>query len=163
MSSSAKISLGTTDIKILQELQSDGRLPNITLAERIGLSPSPCSRRVRLLEEEGVIQGYRAIIDRTSAGFGLTVFAGVRVARHSTESADTFLETVLAMPEVVACHLVSGDSDFLLEVVVPDVATYEAGILRKLLAIPTISDIRTSIAMRTYKTNGPLPIGKVGR
>ncbi len=159
MSSPAKTLLGAMDMKILRQLQSDGRLPNITLAERIGLSPSPCSRRVRLLEEEGVIQGYRAIIDRASAGFGLTVFAGVRVARHSKENADAFLETVLAMPEVVACHLVSGDSDFLLEVVVPDVATYEAGILRKLLAIPTISDIRTSIAMRTYKTNGTLPIG----
>lgn len=159
MSNPAKTPLDAIDMKILQELQADGRLPNITLADRVGLSPSPCSRRVRLLEEEGVVQGYRAIIDRASTGFGLTVFAGVRVARHSKENADIFLETVLAMPEVVACHLVSGDSDFLLEVVVPDVATYESGVLRKLLAISTISDIRTSIAMRTYKTNGPLPIG----
>ena len=159
MSSPAKTLLGAMDMKILRELQSDGRLPNITLAERIGLSPSPCSRRVRLLEEEGVIQGYRAIIDRASAGGGLTGFSRGSAPRPSAENADAFLETVLAMPEVVACHLVSGDSDFLLEVVVPDVATYEAGILRKLLAIPTISDIRTSIAMRTYKTNGTLPIG----
>ena len=145
---------------ILGELQGDARIPNIVLADRAGLSPSPCSRRVKLLENAGVIEGYRTIVDRAAVGLPLTVFAGIRVERHSDENADAFVAAVLSMPEVVACHLVSGDVDFLLEVVVASMMTYESTVLRGLLALPSIRDIRTSFAMRTYKRNGPLPLGK---
>jgi hypothetical protein len=93
------------DLKILRELQKDARLPNDVLAERVGLSPSPCSRRVKLLEEAGAIEGYRTIISRSAIGLGLTVFAGIRVGRHSAERKDKFIEPLLAMPEVIACHL----------------------------------------------------------
>jgi len=146
------------DLKILRELQADARLPNLALAERVGLSPSPCSRRVKLLEDAGVIEGYRATVNRAAVDLKLTVFAGIKVERHSHENADAFVNAVLKLPEVVACHLVSGDVDFLIEVVVPDMATYEHTVLRKLLALPTIRDIRSSFAMRTYKAGGALPL-----
>ncbi|MFT4115952.1 Lrp/AsnC family transcriptional regulator [Bradyrhizobium sp.] len=146
------------DLKILRELQADARLPNNVLAERVGLSPSPCSRRVRLLEETGAIEGYRTIVNRSSVGLGLTVFAGIRVGRHSAEGKENFIRLLLAMPEVIACHLVSGDIDFLIEVVVRDMVTYEATVLNRLLSLPELRDIRTSFAMRTYRSSGPLPL-----
>ena len=158
MSNSANLPLDVIDLKILRELQADARLPNITLADRVGLSPSPCSRRVKLLEEAGVIEGYRAVLDRQAVGLGLTVFAGVRVERHAQDQADAFVKAVLSMPEVVACHLVSGDVDFLVEVVVPDMATYEAVVLRQLLSLATVRDIRSSFAMRTYSAARALPL-----
>lgn len=146
------------DLKILRELQADARLPNNVLAERVGLSPSPCSRRVRLLEESGAIEGYRTIVSRAAVGLGLTVFAGIRIGRHSAEGKDSFIKMLLAMPEVIACHLVSGDVDFLIEVVVRDMATYEATVLNRLLLLPELRDVRTSFAMRTYRSSGPLPL-----
>lgn len=158
MTDRANIALDDIDLKILRELQADARIPNIVLADKVGLSPSPCSRRVRLLEEAGVVAAYRAVLDRAAVGFGLTVFAGVRVARHSRENAEAFVDAVLAMPEVVACHLTSGDTDYLLEVVVPDMATYESTVLRRMLSLPAVADIRTSFAMRSHKTDGPLPL-----
>lgn len=150
--------LDAIDLHILRELQADARIPNLVLAGQVGLSPSPCSRRVKLLEEAGVIEGYRTVLNRAKIGLGLTVFAGIRVEGHSHEHADSLVGTVLAMPEVVACHLVSGDVDFLLEVVVADMAAYEGTFLRRLLALPAIRDIRTSFAMRTYKAGGALPV-----
>lgn len=158
MTTSAKITLDDIDMKILRELQADARLANQILAERVGLSPSPCSRRVKLLEQAGVITAHRAMVDRAAVGLGLTVFAGVRVEKHTRGNADAFVAAVLAMPEVVACHLTSGDVDYLLEVVVPDMAAYEATVLGWLLELPAIRDIRTSFAMRSHKVGGPLPL-----
>jgi len=154
----AKIVLDAIDLKILRSLQEDSRLPNITLAERVGLSPSPCLRRVKLLEAAGVIEGHRTVLNRAAIDLGLTVFAGIRVERHSAENADSFVEAVLAMPEVVACHLVSGDVDFQIEVVVPDMATYESIVLRRLLSLSAVRDIRSSFAMRSYRAGGALPV-----
>lgn len=158
MMNSSKLILDATDMRILRELQADARLPNITLAERVNLSPSPCLRRVKLLEAAGVIEGYRAVINRNAINLGLTVFAGVRVERHTDENADAFVAAVIAMPEVVSCQLVSGDIDFLIEAVVPDVATYESTILRRLLSLSAVRDIRSSFTMRSYKTGGALPV-----
>ncbi|MBB3236837.1 Lrp/AsnC family transcriptional regulator [Phyllobacterium endophyticum] len=161
MSNNTNFALDAIDLKILLELQTDARLPNITLADRVGLSPSPCSRRVKLLEDAGVIEGYRAVLSRQAVGLGLTVFAGVRVERHAQDQADAFVEAVLAMPEVIACHLVSGDVDFLVEVVVPDMATYEATVLRQLLSLATVRDIRSGFAMRSYSAGRALPLDRV--
>jgi Lrp/AsnC family leucine-responsive transcriptional regulator len=158
VSDPAKITLDAIDLKILEELQADARLPNITLADRVGLSPSPCSRRVKLLEENGAIEGYRTILNRAAVDLGLTVFAGIKVELHSHESANAFVDAVVAMPDVVSCHLVSGDVDFLIEVVVPDMATYESTVLRRLLSLPSVRDIRSNFAMRTYKAAGALPV-----
>lgn len=146
------------DRKILEALQSNGRLPNIDLAADIGLSPSPCSRRVRQLEDAGVIKGYSAVLDQEQVGLGLTVFVGIKVERHREKEAETFREAVSDLPEVVMAHLVSGESDFLLQVVVPDLRSYENFLTRTLLKIPGIRDIRSNFAIQTVKPLSPLPL-----
>src|SRR3954465_923827 len=117
--------LTRADRKILEILQQDSSLTNVELAERVGLSPSPCLRRVRQLEASGVIRAYRALLDPRALGLDLTVFVEVKVGRHSRESADALEAALRTVPEVVACHMVSGAADFLAEVVVPDLAAYE--------------------------------------
>jgi Lrp/AsnC family leucine-responsive transcriptional regulator len=147
------------DARILAALQEDGRLSNVELAERVGLSPSPCLRRVKMLEEAGVIEGYRANLGRAKLGLGLTVFVGIKVDGHRDTNANALQEAIRRMPEVVACHLVSGEADFLLEVVVPDLAHYETVLVGTLLKMPMIKDIRSHFAIRQVKTNAPLPLG----
>ena len=151
--------LDDTDRKMLAALQADGRLSNVELAERVGLSESPCSRRMRRLEEEGVIEGYRAVLSRPKLGLGLTAFVGVKVGPHDHIEERTFADAVTALPEVVSCHLVSGDMDFLLQVVVADLAAYERFLIGTLLKLPGVRDIRSSFAMRAYKSDAPLPLG----
>ena len=146
--------LDAYDPRILAALQRDGRLSNVQLAEEIGLSPSPCLRRVRLLEEAGVIRGYQASIDRDEVGLGLTVFVGIKV-----EQAEAFHRAVVDLPEVISVHLVSGESDFLLQVVVPDLRAYERLLSETLLRLPGVSDIRSNFAIKTVKAPSPLPLG----
>lgn len=146
------------DRRILEALQANGRLPNIDLAGDIGLSPSPCSRRVRLLEESGVIKGYSAVLDQEHVGLGLTVFVGIKVERHREKEAEAFREAVSVLPEVVMAHLVSGESDFLLQVVVPDLRAYEDFLTGTLLKLPGVRDIRSNFAIQTVKPQSPLPL-----
>lgn len=146
------------DRRILHQLQQDGRLTNVELADRIGLSPSPCLRRVRTLEEAGVIAGYHARLERQRVGLGLTVFVNVKVERHHEAEATAFRQAVLTMPEVISCHLVSGEADFLLQVTVPDLAAYERLLLGTLLKLPGVHDIRSNFAIQCIKEQGPLPL-----
>ena len=147
------------DGRILAALQEDGRLSNVDLGERVGLSPSPCLRRVKQLEEAGVIEGYRASLNRAKLGLGLTVFVGIKVDGHRDANANALQETMRRLPEVVACHLVSGEADFLLEVVVPDLAHYERFLVGTLLKMPMVKDIRSNFAIRAVKERAPLPLG----
>ncbi|WP_029009323.1 Lrp/AsnC family transcriptional regulator [Azospirillum halopraeferens] len=146
------------DRRILEELQRDGRLPNTDLAERIGLSATPCLRRVRALEQAGVIAGYRADLARARIGLGLTVMVGVKVDGHRDDNATAIQEAFARMPEVISCHLVSGEADFLLEVVVPDLQGYERFLLGTLLKLPMVRDVRSSFVIRTVKDRAPLPL-----
>ncbi|MBO1076439.1 Lrp/AsnC family transcriptional regulator [Roseomonas marmotae] len=150
--------LDAIDRRILAALQRDGRLTNVQLAEEVGLSPSPCLRRVRMLEVAGIISGYSAALDRQRIGLGLTVFVGVKVERHRDETAAAFREAVQSVPEILSCHLVSGEADFLLQVVVPDLAGYERLLLGTLLKMPGVIDIRSNFAIQTVKPPGPLPL-----
>jgi len=150
--------LDAIDHRILRALQEDGRLSNVDLAERVGLSPSPCLRRVKRLEQEGYIEAYRVILKRQRIGLGLTVFIGVKIEAHADERADAFQDAIIAMPEVIACHMVSGDIDYLLEVVVPDLQRYERFLLDRLLAEPMIKEVRSSIAISALKVAAPLPL-----
>lgn len=152
------MSLDAIDRRILAALQRDGRLTNADLADAVGLSPSPCLRRVRLLEKAGVIAGYHAALDRKAIGLGLTVFVGIKVERHHDEEARAFREAVAALDEVVSCHLVSGEADFLLQVVVADLAAYERFLIGTLLKLPGVSDIRSNFAIQTVKDGAPLPL-----
>jgi Lrp/AsnC family transcriptional regulator, leucine-responsive regulatory protein len=150
--------LDAIDCRIVAALQADGRLTNLQLAERVGLSPSPCLRRVKRLERDGYIAGYRAVLQRKRLGLGLTVFVGVRIGAHANVDAEAFLDAVVAMTEVVACHLVSGETDYLLEVVVPDLDHYQQFLVGKLLALPIVREVRSSIAIQTHKAGAPLPL-----
>jgi len=151
--------LDSVDRRILDVLQVEGRASNVALAERVHLSPSPCLRRVKALEDGGVISGYRAMLDREAVGLGLTVFVEIKVEGHSERLASALEDAVAGMPEVVSCHLVSGAADFLLEVVVPDLRAYERLLLEKLLSLPGVQDVRSNFAIRTMKAPSPLPLG----
>jgi Lrp/AsnC family leucine-responsive transcriptional regulator len=146
------------DHRIIAALQADGRLPNVELAARIGLSPSPCLRRVKRLEREGYIDAYRAMLRRDRVGLGFTVFVGVKIDGHADERASGFEEAVIVMPEVVACHMIAGEADYLLEVVVPDLAHYQRFLVGKLLELPSVKEVRSNIAIQTLKAAGPLPL-----
>jgi Lrp/AsnC family transcriptional regulator, leucine-responsive regulatory protein len=152
------MTMDSTDRRMLEILQREGRISNAALAEQLHLSPSPCLRRLRSLEAEGVISGYRAVLDRASLGLGLTVFVELKVEGHSDRSAAAISERLTAAPEVVSAHIVSGSADFLLEVVVADLAAYERLMFETLLKLPNVSDVRSNFALRTVKPPGPLPV-----
>jgi len=151
-------SLDSFDRRILDTLQRDGRMSNVALAERVGLSPTPTLRRVRRLEQSGVIAGYGATLDRRRIGLGLTAFVSITVAWHNDEARQAFEDAVRDCEEVVACYIVSGDSDFLLEVVVPDLESYSQLLIDTLLKLPGVKDVRSSFAMRMVKAPSALPL-----
>jgi Lrp/AsnC family leucine-responsive transcriptional regulator len=146
------------DRAIVAELQRDGRIANVDLADAVGLSPSACLRRVKALEASGIIGGYHAEVNRARAGLGLTVFIGLRVERHSRETSSLIEQSLLAIPEVVACYVVSGSDDFLVEAAVPDLASYEQVLLDQILAIGPVTEARSTFAIRTVLARGPLPL-----
>src|SRR6202158_6295161 len=150
--------LDPADCRIVAELQANGRLSNVELADKIGLSPSPCLRRVKRLERDGYIEGYRAALRRDRIGLGFSVFIGVKIDGHTNERALAFEKAVLEMPEVIACHLVSGESDYFLEVVVPDLGDYQRFLVGELLNLPIVREVRSNIAIQTLKAGAPLPL-----
>jgi Lrp/AsnC family leucine-responsive transcriptional regulator len=150
--------MDATDRAILGHLQADGRTPNNALAEQVHLSPSPCLRRVRRLESDGTIRGYRAILDRRKLGLGLTVFVELKLRVNSKRLAAELERKVVDIDEVVSCHMLAGDADFLLEVVVPDLAAYEQLLFNTLVDLGDFTDVRSNIAIRTAKEHGPLPL-----
>ena len=156
--------LDRTDRRLLNALQHDGRMSNVALAEEVNLSPSPCLRRLKRLEETGVIAGYRAVLDRRRVGLGLTLFVEIKVSGHSDDLERKLEAAFNEMEEVVAAHIVSGPSaDFLLEVVVPDLDAYEQLLLKRLLTLPSVVAVNSNFSLRTIKSNGPLPLGHLER
>src|SRR5262245_5518261 len=150
--------LDPIDRRIVAALQADGRLSNVDLADKVGLSPSPCLRRVKRLEREGYIEGYRAALRRERVGLGVSVFLGVKIEGHANERAVVFETAVTSMPQVLACHLISGEVDYLLEVVVPDLEAYQQFLVGKLLNLPMVREVRSNIAIQTVKAGAPLPL-----
>ncbi|MBE8191764.1 MAG: Lrp/AsnC family transcriptional regulator [Alphaproteobacteria bacterium] len=143
--------LDATDTKILTELQSDGRISNVELARRVGISPPPCLRRVRALEAAGFVQGYHAQIDNALLGFGVTVFA--MVGLHSQAEADLqeFEARIAKMPEVRECYMLNGDIDFILKCVTPDLESFQRFLTEKLTPAPNVANVRTSLSIRKSK------------
>ena len=150
--------LDAIDRRILAALQADGRLSNVDLADKVGLSPSPCLRRVTRLEREGHLEGYRAMLGRKRIGLGLTVFVGVKIEGHADDRATTFEEGAVACPEVIACHMVAGEADYLLEVTVPDLDAYQRFLVGKLLNLPLVREVKSTIAIQTLKASAVLPL-----
>lgn len=150
--------LDAADRRILAVLQADGRASNLEVASKVALSPSPCLRRIKRLEADGFINGYRAVLDREAVGLGLTIFVELKVGRHSRENANALHAALEAMPEVVTCHMISGAADFLVEIVVADLKAYERLLSDTLLALPMVVDVRSNFAIRRVKGDAPLPI-----
>ena len=148
------------DRRILEELQQDGRLTNLELAERIGLSPSPCLRRVRALEESGVIAGYRALLDGRKLGLSLVALLSISMDRHTPERFARFDATVSELPEVLECLLITGrEADYQLKVVVRDMDAYQELLLNKITRIEGVSGVQSSFVLRRVveRTSLPLP------
>ena len=155
------INLDVIDLRILAELQADGALSNVALARRVHLSPSPCLMRVKALESSGVIQRYVALASAAALGLGLNVFISISLKEQSRQALTTFEQRIAEHDEVMECYLMTGDSDYLIRVVVRDMADLEKFILEQLTPIPGIEKIRSSFALKQvrYKTALPLPAG----
>lgn len=142
------IDLDAIDRNILNQLQADGRMTNAELAERVHLSPSACLRRVRHLEDEGVIDGYVMLVDQAAIGKPASIFVEITLHGQSEESLDAFETAVTECPDIMECHLMSGDADYLLRVVAADTADYER--VHKILArLPGLARTRSSFVLRT--------------
>ncbi|MCU7907167.1 MAG: Lrp/AsnC family transcriptional regulator [Candidatus Thiodiazotropha sp. (ex Epidulcina cf. delphinae)] len=151
--------LGRYDRRILEALQSNGRISNQDLAERIGLSPSPCLRRVRALEEAGVIAGYRAHLDADKLGLSLMALIHIAMDRHTPERFANFENKVNDLPEVLECLLITGqDADYQVKVVVPDMEAYQALLLNKITRIEGVSGVHSSFVMRRVVDKSALPV-----
>ncbi|UPR58425.1 Lrp/AsnC family transcriptional regulator [Vibrio sp. ED004] len=145
------------DRHLLELLQKDGRLTTAELADEVGLSPSPCARRIKRLEEKGIIDGYRVSLSREKVGVAMSVFVEVSLNNHQEVSIDKFEGAIVEMEEVISCHVVSGAYDYLLEVVSPNLMAYET-FTRKLQRLSNVKDIHTHLAIRQVKGNAPLPV-----
>ena len=151
--------LDAIDRRILDRLQEDGRVSNVELANAVGISSSPCWRRVRELEKRGVISGYVALVDAAAVGLPVSVFVQVTLERQIEAALETFEAAVKARPEVMECYLMTGDADYLLRVVVSDLPTYEAFLKDHLTRIPGIANIKSSFALNQVKYRTSLPLG----
>jgi Lrp/AsnC family leucine-responsive transcriptional regulator len=150
--------LDAVDLKILRYLQSDGRMSLADLATKVGLSSSPCLRRVRMLERAGVIARYVAVLDQRLVGLPVSVFVSVKLEKQREELLDRFSKTIARWPEVLECYLMTGPRDYWLRVVVPDLAAYERFLKQKLTRIEGIASIESSFALEQVKYTNVLPV-----
>jgi Lrp/AsnC family leucine-responsive transcriptional regulator len=153
------LKLDRTDRRILELMQRNGRISNLELADAVGLSPTPCSRRVKRLEESGLIRGHVTLLDQSMLGLKLTAWIGISMDRHTPDRFDEFERTVRDYPEVMECSVVTGQaSDYLLKAVVPDMAYYERFLLGRLTRIPGVTGVHSSFELRRVVHNTALPL-----
>jgi Lrp/AsnC family transcriptional regulator, leucine-responsive regulatory protein len=152
------MNLDRTDLRILRELQTNGRATIVDLAERVALSPTACQRRVRQLEESGVITGYRAMLNRTALGLSIEAFIQVNIELQSKDVTERFEAAVQELPEVRACYVMTGDLDFLLHVNVADLKAFSEFAMRTLIALPGVKDVRSSIVLESPKPDEGLAL-----
>lgn len=152
--------LDRMDYRILLHLQDDARLTNLELANEVGLSPSPCLRRVKALEDSGVIRRYVAILDAVAVGLPISAFINVSLRSQEREALERFQAQIADCPEVMECYLMTGSSDYLLRVVVPDLDAYERFLGDKLTRIPGVGNIQTSFALKPVVYRTQLPLGE---
>ncbi len=146
------------DWEILKVLQDQARIRNVDLAGKVNLSPSPCLARVRTLEQSGVIKRYVALLDAAALGLGVSVFVWVRLEREIGSNLEVFEQAVTARPEVMECYLMTGTSDYLLRVIVPDVEAYQKFVVGFLSRIPGVGNIQSSFALKQVKYKTALPL-----
>ncbi len=153
-----RVRLDTIDWRILRELQADGRITNVTLASRVGLSPPPCLRRVRALEDAGLISGYTVLLDEAALGFSLTAFAMVGLHNQSETDLRAFENRVIGWPLVREAYMLSGESDYMLKCVASDLPAFQAFVLDQLTAAPNVASIKTYLTIRRTKREPGVPI-----
>ncbi|MGE0716678.1 MAG: Lrp/AsnC family transcriptional regulator [Alphaproteobacteria bacterium] len=153
-----RIKLDRIDRRILRDLQANGRMTNVDLARRAGISAPPCLRRVRALEQAGFIRGYHADVDPALLGFGVTVFASVGLSSQAEVDLKAFETLVGTWPEVRGCHMLAGESDFLLHVVAENWDAYQRFLTTRLTAAPNVSHVKSALAIRTSKALPGVPI-----
>lgn len=151
-------SLDAADRRILRALQREGRLPVVALAERVGLSPTPCQRRVKRLEDSGVIRGYAARVEPAAVGLPLQAFVQVALSSHAEEVVSRFHASLAALPEVLAAWAMSGEMDYLLLILAPDMATFGDFATRRLLRLPGVKETRSSFVLDTLKPLAEVPV-----
>lgn len=152
--------LSPIDVKILDALQDDGRITNQQLSERVGLSPSPCLRRVRALEEDGVIDRYVALVNPAAIGLNVTAFVRVRLERQDDQRLKTFEDMIASFPEVMECYLMTGDCDYQLRVLVPSLDAFEDFLRQRLTKIEGVSQLTTSFGLRPVVQRTALPVAR---
>lgn len=153
-----RVRLDPLDWRILRELQADGRMTNIGLSQRVGLSAPPCLRRVRALEEAGYIRGYTALLDEKMLGFELTAFAMVGLHAQAEADLRAFENLVLAWPLVRECYMMSGETDYILRCIAPDLGAFQDFVIKELTAAPNVASVKTSLAIRRAKAEPGVPI-----
>jgi Lrp/AsnC family leucine-responsive transcriptional regulator len=152
--------LDRTDRRILELMQTNGRISNLELAEAIGLSPTPCSRRVKRLEQSGLITGHVTLLDPQALGLNLIAIVGIAMDRHTPDRFESFEKAIVTMPEVIECSIVTGQTaDFLLKVVVRDMQHYEKFLLGNLTRLEGVSGVHSSFVLRQLVKNTALPLG----
>ena len=151
-------SLDSIDRRLLSELQAEGRITNVELAQRVGLTAPPCLRRVRALEESGVIKGYHADLEASKLGFAITVFAMVSLRSQAEEDLRAFEAHVKTLPEVRECHMLNGEIDFILKIVSQDLQSFQELLTSKLTPAPNVASVKTSLTIRTAKHEPGVPL-----
>lgn len=151
-------SMDEIDRRLLAELQANGRITNVELAQRVGLTAPPCLRRVRALEESGAIQGYHAELDGNRLGFAITVFAMVSLKSQAEEALREFEAHMATLPEVRECHMLNGEIDFILKIVSRDLQSFQEFLTSKLTAAPNVDSVKTSLTIRTSKNLPGVPL-----
>lgn len=154
----SRVKLDIIDRKIMRELQADGRITNVELAKRVGISAPPCLRRVRALEEGGLIKGYHADLEPSELGYNVTVFAQVGLTSQAEPDLVSFESLIDSWPEVRECYMLAGETDFLLKVVAEDWETYQAFVMKKLTAAPNVAHVKSSLAIRASKSEPGVPV-----
>jgi Lrp/AsnC family leucine-responsive transcriptional regulator len=153
-----KVELDDIDRKLLVALQNDAHATMEALSQIVGLSPSPCARRVRMLEASGVIRKYVAVVDQVKAGLPISVFASIKLERQREEELDRFAKAVMRWPEIVECYLMTGQRDYLLRIVVKDLESYELFLKQRLTRLEGVASIESSFALGQVKNAQALPI-----
>ncbi len=146
------------DVRILGLLQDNGRMTNVELADRVGLTAPPCLRRVRALEQQGVITGYHAALDPAALGYNLTVFAMVSLKSQAEADLRAFEQMVAEIPEVRECHMLNGEIDFILKIVAPDLQSFQHILTTRLTPAPNVEHVKTSLTIRTSKSLPGVPV-----
>lgn len=143
--------LDKMDLEILKHLQHDGNMTNVALAKKINISPPPTLERVKKLEKNGVIKKYVALVEPASVGIGLHTFVEVKLIKHSRESVSGFFEAIKNVDEIMECHHVTGDADFLLKIAVKDISAFEDLVLHRLTVLPHVGNLKTMVVLSTVK------------